>query len=154
MTFNKELLKKDMHTAFPVVVVVVLIIVLSNAVFGKICALRMLAGIPCPGCGLTRAFLLIVQGDIRTATEMHPFWIPIVFVLVSFAVGRYFIENKEKRRKIFYIIRLLAILTLIGMFVLYVYRMVNYYPDVEPMVYDKDNILNMVKDFWYKIWKR
>ena len=154
MKFNKELLKKDVHTAFPVLVVVVLIIILSNAILGKICALRMLAGIPCPGCGLTRAFLLLSQGDIKTATEMHPFWIPIVFVLVLFIVGRYFIENKEKRRKIFHIIKLLAILIVIGMFALYVYRMINYYPDVEPMVYDKDNILNKVKDFWYKIWKR
>lgn len=154
MKFNKELLKKDVHTAFPVLVVVVLIIILSNAILGKICALRMLAGIPCPGCGLTRAFLLLSQGDIKTATEMHPFWIPIVFVLVLFVVGRYFIENKEKRRKIFHIIKLLAILIVIGMFALYVYRMINYYPDVEPMVYDKDNILNKVKDFWYKIWKR
>lgn len=154
MKFNKEILKKDVHTAFPVLVVVVLIIILSNAILGKICALRMLAGIPCPGCGLTRAFLLLSQGDIKTATEMHPFWIPIVFVLVLFVVGRYFIENKEKRRKIFHIIKLLAILIVIGMFALYVYRMINYYPDVEPMVYDKDNILNKVKDFWYKIWKR
>lgn len=154
MKFNKELLKKDVHTAFPVLVVVVLIIILSNAILGKICALRMLAGIPCPGCGLTRAFLLLSQGDIKTATEMHPFWIPIVFVLVLFVVGRYFIENKEKRRKIFHIIKLLAILIVIGMFALYVYRMINFYPDVEPMVYDKDNILNKVKDFWYKIWKR
>lgn len=154
MKFNKELLKKDVHTAYPVLVVVVLIIILSNAILGKICALRMLAGIPCPGCGLTRAFLLLSQGDIKTATEMHPFWIPIVFVLVLFVVGRYFIENKEKRRKIFHIIKLLAILIVIGMFALYVYRMINYYPDVEPMVYDKDNILNKVKDFWYKIWKR
>lgn len=73
MGFNRELLKKDIKTAFPVSAIVIVIIVLENFFLGKICPMRMLAGVPCPGCGLTRAFLLLLQGKVREATAMHRF---------------------------------------------------------------------------------
>jgi hypothetical protein len=36
------------------------------------CLLRLFAGIPCPACGLTRAGLSILDGDIGRATAWHP----------------------------------------------------------------------------------
>ena len=37
----------------------------------SLCLLKDLFGIPCPGCGLTRAFLFLGHGDIRSATELN-----------------------------------------------------------------------------------
>ena len=37
------------------------------------CPIFHTLGIPCPGCGLTRATLLFVRGDLRQAFIMHAF---------------------------------------------------------------------------------
>jgi hypothetical protein len=37
-----------------------------------VCALRRFAGLPCPGCGLTRAFLALSRGDLEAAIHFHP----------------------------------------------------------------------------------
>lgn len=37
-----------------------------------ICLFRRLSGIPCPGCGLTRAFLHLLGGDLVGSLRLHP----------------------------------------------------------------------------------
>ena len=41
------------------------------------CPLASVVGVPCPGCGLTRATLALAHGELRHALELHP----LVFVL-------------------------------------------------------------------------
>jgi hypothetical protein len=67
------------------VVVVVAVALLS---IGWRCPIKLLTGIPCPGCGLSRATRLALQGDFSGATRMFPLvWlvVPVVagFVLVE-----------------------------------------------------------------------
>lgn len=154
MKFNRELFKEDLHHAFPVIAVVIAMIGLSNLILGKICALRIIAGIPCPGCGLTRAFLLLLQGKVKEATVIHPFWLPVLAVFAAFLICRYFIVNDKKRKKAIYIIGILAIVIFVGMFVFYFYRMAMYYPKKEPMVYDKYNLINKIRGYWSVIWEK
>jgi hypothetical protein len=47
------------------------------------CLLRLFAGIPCPACGLTRAGLSILNGDISRATEWHPLSPLLVIVFIA-----------------------------------------------------------------------
>ena len=49
------------------------------------CPFRYATGIPCPGCGMTRAYLLVFEGDFAGAFAMHPLWplIPIALVLLA-----------------------------------------------------------------------
>ena len=42
-----------------------------------VCPTALFLGIPCPGCGLTRATLALLHGDIAGALRFHP----LVFVL-------------------------------------------------------------------------
>lgn len=48
------------------------------------CVFLELTGIPCPGCGMTRALLAALQLDFNTAFSYHAmFWsIPILYVAV------------------------------------------------------------------------
>jgi hypothetical protein len=51
-----------------------------------LCPTALFFGIPCPGCGLTRATLALLQGDLASALHFHP----LVFVLApvfAFALG-------------------------------------------------------------------
>ncbi len=59
---------------------------------GWLCPIRALLGLPCPACGLTRATLLVVQGDLRGALAMHPLvWLvtPLVALLVALELRGY-----------------------------------------------------------------
>jgi hypothetical protein len=41
-----------------------------------VCPVAALTGLPCPGCGLTRATLALLRGDFARAWQLHP----LVFV--------------------------------------------------------------------------
>jgi hypothetical protein len=42
------------------------------------CAIATLFHVPCPGCGMTRAFLLLERGDITASLRMHPLAVPVL----------------------------------------------------------------------------
>jgi len=42
-----------------------------------LCPSAGMLGLPCPGCGLTRATLLLLQGDVLGALALHPLVIPL-----------------------------------------------------------------------------
>lgn len=59
------------------------------------CPFRQLTGLPCPGCGLTRATVALLRGDIRAMLFFHPlapvflaFWAAVVAGLLWPESGR------------------------------------------------------------------
>ena len=48
------------------------------------CPIKFVTGVSCPGCGMTRAWLSVVHGDVHQAVAYHPlFWtVPFVMALV------------------------------------------------------------------------
>jgi len=52
-----------------------------------LCPSKNLFGIPCPGCGLTRATEALVVGDVWTMLQMHPL-APILTPVALFSVVR------------------------------------------------------------------
>ncbi len=46
------------------------------------CPLRALAGIPCPGCGLTRALVAALRGDLAASLRFHPLG-PVVLATLA-----------------------------------------------------------------------
>ena len=50
------------------------------------CLIKPLLGIPCPGCGMTRAYIRVLHLDFAGAFRFHPmFWaMPILFTYYLF----------------------------------------------------------------------
>jgi len=52
-----------------------------------LCPLAGSVGIPCPGCGLTRATLALLHGDLRGALHLHPLVLLLTPLVVSLVVA-------------------------------------------------------------------
>ena len=65
----------------------VLVYILFN-MLGITCVFLEILGLPCPGCGMTRAALSLVKFDIVSAAKYNitVFFMPYVFVYVFFDV--------------------------------------------------------------------
>lgn len=53
------------------VVGVIQLVLTATGLVGWSCPLKSALGIPCPGCGLSTALALLVQGDVQNALRVH-----------------------------------------------------------------------------------
>lgn len=75
------------HITYALITILIIILILS---FYR-CPLYFFLGIPCPFCGMTRAFLCILKGEFIESFYFHPLWSLviaawIVFILVKIKV--------------------------------------------------------------------
>lgn len=53
----------------------------------SICPFKMLTGLPCPGCGITKSIIFLYKGDINKSLAYHIFGLPVIlFCIVSISV--------------------------------------------------------------------
>ena len=99
---------------------------------GSICLIRGLIGVPCPSCGMSRAIIAVINGDIIKAFKFHPlFWLPFVASLLIVLKRRFFKQ-------------ILAGAIILIMLV-YILRMTMLFPHIEPMQYNEKAIFNRYK---------
>jgi len=115
----------------------ILFLILGN---GNLCYLKATLGIPCPGCGLTRSYLALFKGDFYGAFYYHPLFIlpPLLFLIVVLHYKpnlKLKIINKLYNSKWFWISMTVLFL------VVYIVRMILFFPNVEPMTFNKNSIL-------------
>jgi len=101
---------------------------LTYRIFGYTCPSILLTGLPCPGCGLTRSALLLLNGDIAGSLRMNPMlaFIPPYFILRV---------CKKKAAAENYLI-----IVLIISFIVFGWRIVHSF-GTEPLVYNPNNAL-------------
>jgi hypothetical protein len=46
------------------------------------CPMKASTGIDCPGCGMQRAIIKLLQGDLEGSLQMNPSALPILFMLI------------------------------------------------------------------------
>ncbi|MCQ2426666.1 MAG: DUF2752 domain-containing protein [Lachnospiraceae bacterium] len=109
------------------VLIAAAVIVLLNLLFGTVCPVRILFGLPCPGCGMTRALLSLLRLDFSTAVRLHPLSPAFFLLLLLFPVFRY-----RKRERFGVWVRICAVL-LVLLLPVYVYRMLKVFPGEPPM---------------------
>lgn len=140
-SLNYKMLKgfwKNNKDAILAICAVVLLYAFFHLV-GIGCPVKFVTGISCAGCGMTRAYYYLLQGDIGTAFFYHPlFIIPPIFVFVFLCRNR--INSTVYKAIIFTFIAIFAIV--------YVYRMLFGINDIvvfrpkESIVYRVYEIIN------------
>ena len=69
-----------------------LVAVFAIIAVGWRCPVLLVAGVPCPTCGMTRAVRLALHGDLAGATRLHPLmWlaVPVVMLFVGVEIAGY-----------------------------------------------------------------
>ena len=98
---------------------------------GSICLIRGLTGIPCPSCGMSRAIIAVINGDIINAFKFHPlFWLPFILLVLIVFKRRFFKQ--------------ILISSVILIIIVYILRMIMFFPDIEPMKYNEKSIINKI----------
>ena len=60
------------------------------------CPFRAATGVPCPGCGLTRATLELLRGDLTSSLQTHAF-APIFLGALAFMLVTLFLPERYRR---------------------------------------------------------
>ena len=106
-------------------------------VSGTTCLLKSTIGLPCPGCGLTRAVLLALQGDFSAAFHAHPLF-PLAILVLAVVPAVLLVRPRLLNTRASFI----AGLVILILFVLvYIIRMIQGFPDTPPMDYNADSLM-------------
>lgn len=113
----------------------------------SLCPFKWIFGLPCPGCGLTRAFLSLFMGDIKGAFFYHPlFWmVPIIALIFCFRKKNQLAYRLSSSR--------LFMMSVVGLFIgVYAVRMFMYFPNVAPMDLNRNALIfqgyNLIRSLW------
>lgn len=118
--------------------------VVTRLLFHEFCLMRIMTGFPCPGCGATRACMLLLHFRWREALKMNPaifLWVPYILYLLW---QRYFGEWNGNRKRI-----LLGPVCLITI-ILFVWGMGSSFPTEEPYTYFEGNLLKRCYPFLFR----
>lgn len=135
-----ELLKKDIREHWKAAVFMLTAVILLAGCFNGACISRIVTGLPCPACGMTRAALLFLSGHFEESFRLQPFFFALAAGVFFFAVERYILQRRKAGR----LLMCYAMVMLAASFGFYVYRMVRYFPHTPPMTYNRDNLLSCV----------
>ena len=91
-----DLLKK-VRTEYFILIVIIAAIYITGMAFGITCPILMLTGISCPGCGMTRAWVCALHGDIAGAFGWHPLFLLPVVLAALYLLRRHIPETVMDR---------------------------------------------------------
>ena len=87
--------KNTKHILFFILFILLLLLFLLLA--GYQCPLRFFLGIPCPFCGMTRAFLCVLEGDLAKSFYFHPLWPIVLGIFIIFPLWKFrFLHLSDK----------------------------------------------------------
>lgn len=98
---------------------------LSNHYFHRsICLFQNIWGLPCPSCGMTRAYLSLFRGEMALAFHYHALFALVPLLLYGLIYSK----------RVFYG-------TVFIFFLYWLYRMYVFFPNMEPMIFEQKALL-------------
>lgn len=112
-------------------VVLVLMLFMTDG----LCVWKGVFGLPCPGCGGTRAMFLLAKGNILGSLKLNPS-APLLFLcLLNEIRVNYFKRGSKKVAAIFLLVSVLFSI------MVYIIRMKYYFPSYEPYIFNDQCLL-------------
>lgn len=95
------------------------------------CIFKAVTGLPCPGCGMTRAFLHLFRGDLEGAFYYHP-----LFWMVPLLAGLYLLSYRSAKIKKLMQNNFFWGGCLVLLLAVYAWRMIQFFPTTAPMDFE------------------
>lgn len=115
---------------------------LSHKIWGAYCPMLLMTGLPCPGCGMSRAIFFVFTFQYSRAWMMNPVSFLWALLLLAFIVMRYLLGKSVKKLQT----PLVFILSLTVGY--YIFRMKTTFPSYPPIVYRNNNLLEKAFPFY------
>ena len=110
--------------------------VTASALTRTACLSRVFTGLPCPACGVTRAVDALFHGRVADSFSMYPPLLPTAAVLTFSLFAALF-----KSERLTKVARKLQVATIAMILLVYIVRMVLYFPHTEPMRVSENGII-------------
>ncbi len=140
-----KLFWKDLWNYKEVILIFAAYYIIMHVVFNAFCPLVLTTGLPCAGCGMTRAVFFMITGQFSRSFRLNPMALPVILFAAYSIFTRYILNKKVKGFKIGIII-LCA-----GMLIAYIYRMVTVFPNRPPYVYTANNLMEKCIPYYREI---
>lgn len=134
-----SLLWQDIKALWIPIMVIAFYYTVGRRFLYSMCPVVSITGFPCPGCGLTRAGFALLRLDFARAFEIHPMIYPIAVLIMVFFLYRYILKRNTK------VLSKWLLGILLAMIVLYIYRMIRYFPGEPPMSYYYNALIPFLK---------
>lgn len=105
-----------------------------------LCPLYNFAGIPCPMCGMTRAWLDLGRGKVKEAFKMHPLLLlaPVLFLFIILSGSAKYARRRWVKA---------GLLLVCAIFILvWICRMILLFPGTEPMTFNHNAVIPRILD--------
>lgn len=132
-----RLFLNDIKSAKWAIAVIIACFVLLRNILYSMCPMVVLTGLPCPGCGLTRAGFSVLRMDFCGAWRIHPFIFPIILLIILFCFNRYIFMKKRMP-----LLKWCMVFLMSSMILFYIWRMLKFFPGEPPMGYYQYNVLS------------
>ena len=137
----------DIRKFFWAILGIVLIYIVMHMLFDAFCPSVIVAGLPCPGCGMTRSIIFLLQGQVARSVYVHPMGIIVVITALYVGFFRYILGKKVP------LIKWIVLGLFITAIVLYVVRMHLYFPQRPPYTYNPGNLLERIVPYYRNLWQ-
>ena len=152
--------RHNLKLLFSVVLFYGLLAVVNTIVLGKaeLCFVRMICGLPCPGCGITHSVIALLSGHLWESLKYYPF---TIFALAT-SFGWLMTFRKQSTSLPRPIFRTLLFLghnrywlscLLFAILSYYIVRFALFFPrGPYPMIYSPNNYMALAWNSFQKAW--
>ncbi|MBC7959352.1 MAG: DUF2752 domain-containing protein [Vallitaleaceae bacterium] len=123
-------------------VVVFLFAIQYEEPLAHLCLYKNISGLPCPGCGLTRSYLTLIDGNLKGAFFFHPLFFTIPFILILIFFTNLTSKAFHKKTATYFLFGFIALFL-----VVYVLRMVTFFPHTPPMDFNNNALIPIFLKF-------
>ena len=136
---------KNVVKLFPILAFMIYIVTV-NTVLHEGCPFEIVFGVPCPACGITRAWISALKFDFSKAFYYHPLFLLVIPVIIVIVYKDYKYIDRIYKSNLFWLVLIVIVL------LTYILRMIFQFPN-EVLKINENSLLQIIIRFIKSLFK-